>query len=1004
MRKLLISIALLPNLALAQNLIFSAEEREFGTSFSSEIAGSAGPAMYLPLNQSGPGFDSLDVAHNLLLRSTLEGGGAAPTGWTGGTGGTSTPVSSEYGTNGVAYNQTSAGVDRPYLTQSLAVVANTVYFASVLVEDNPNSIPVQQMITWISLPAGAVVSYLPSAAYLPKAGETVGAVLTVAGTAGTPTLRVGLGVSSAVAASLTFSRPAVEFGAIRGQWSPTTTTADTSYTVSNVSFDGRHNLLLRSDDLTVTWVKDANVTVTANQCSGPNGLTLDKVDNTAGTASATVFQTISGLVSGTGPWTVAFDVSPLSGTQTVSPGIAIGSTPTTCTCVRDDGVACSGSIVGTVCYTAASVPSSVRVKVTATATTATTAVTPFFHPASYGTTKGAACAGAAQLEYGDISHDYVPTTTVARPSVPLDSARLSWTENGATPAVLSNTLPTTASSGAAGPFSDANYYSNGTGADALDSASDRFGCVAFVQASSANNQTLVGNGLFNTAGYEVQASSGGTFSFQTNIATGTTVTAGGAIPLNSFSIGCWWRTGTAASAKLNLGTTTTNGAAGTEISGTGQVHYIGRYNAAGQSSNGTKILHVIQGLGACPTPPAPFAATCEGWATYQMKRQFGLLGTRGEEITFTRATTATNSVNGVEWNVPLGVPRVTTQGLLVERSTTNAALQSAATCVGGAVNAPWALTAGGTCTADDQVAPDGTTTMDTWTSAVSSDRMVQTVTMASGATFTASVWARKASAGTATVIVRCTGGVANTCGCGTSNGSACTASIAGALDCWAKGTAVGTTPVRVWAAATCSVATTTPSIYLNPGDYQVATGTASFWGAQVETGLTPTSYVPTAGTAVARNADVASVPWPISNNNQWCAEITAHPLYGSWTRPNINYLLSIGSGAGANSWRMTIATTGEVTFSVTDSDGSGGSANTPALSSGMHRLSGQLSLPNITPRVKVDGTASTGSVSGDITSGFGAFGTLFLGTRTPTGLESDSHIKDFKLYRNPNCY
>lgn len=256
----------------------------------------------------------------------------------------------------------------------------------------------------------------------------------------------------------------------------------------------------------------------------------------------------------------------------------------------------------------------------------------------------------------------------------VETSGLTWTQNGTVPQVAASTLPTTASSGAAGPFSDANYYSNGTGADALDSTGDRFGCVAFVPVTGANN-VLISNGASGSAGHYVYQSPAGSFQFISNVPAAQVAVTANVVSGSGFNVGCYWRTANNISAKLNLGTTATVAAGAAETNGTAQTLFVGRYNAAGQPTLG-KILHVMQGLGACPVPPAPFAATCEGWATYQMKRQFGLLGTRGEEITFTRATTATNEVNGAVWNVPAAVPRITTQGMLIERASTNYVLNN----------------------------------------------------------------------------------------------------------------------------------------------------------------------------------------------------------------------------------------------------------------------------------------------------------------------------------------
>ena len=740
-----IVVALLPGLALAQNLYptpldWRPWDRDFGS------PGGNSEVMRLPLTQSGAGFDctgatscmSFDGGHNLLLRSTLEGGGPAPTGWTQTLGAaTSDPVASAYGSNAVAYTQTSAGVDRPYLAQSVTLSANTTYLFSALVEGNPNGATAANILAYSSAPAGATVTWPFGAATVHSAGSVVALQVTTAGTGGGFIVRVGLGASSPIAASVTFSRPALEIGTARGTW--------------------------------------------------------------------------------------------------------------------------------------------------------------------------------------------VPTTTAARYSVPLDSAGLTWTDNGSTPAVQSTTLPTAASTGAAGPFSDANYYSNGTGADALDSTGDRFGCVAFVPTSfSGANQYLVSNGLLGVSGHHVMLDTSGNFLFRssnpTNVSTPTTATA----VQNGFSVGCWWRTGTAIFAKSNLGTTATNAVAGTEVSGSAYSLRVGRYEGAGFSASNTKILHIVQGLGSCPTPPAPFAASCEGWATYQMSRQFGLIGTRGEEITFTRATTATNEVNGVVWNVPAAVPRVTTQGLLVERASTNYVLNNR--------THPKAAEATGALPTGAHVAwHEGTGTM-------------------------------TVAAGTATV-----------------TGLSCTAVSPGTL-CTFNVTVTGTMAI------TTSAGTVTK--------------------AQIEGGSTKTSEIPTAGTALARNADQATVPTPSGlSPSRWCVEVVGTPYGGRAWGAAQSYLVTGGPNAGANSFRLYSDTAGTAVLNVYDGSPSlrTWTSSAHGFSAGStHRISGRDNSGVLS--VFGDGASLGGSASGAGTGVFSSFpSTLYLGANSAGSLPFDGYLRDLRITRSPLC-
>ncbi len=793
--------------------------------------------MRLPLDKSGQGFDVGTSAHNLLTYSDI----SRATLLTPPAGVVDAPGSVAGFDNGVAIVQDGGG---NYAYKLHTYPLGLDYILSVYVRKEDGSEPVIGantatgdfcMIIDGSIATGSstyVVEPVGGGVYRVSARRAV----TTGGSRNTGIVKYSaqsattLYVSGMQLNSLTYNGYPTSYVA-------TGATAATSYTVSNVYFDGRHNLLKYSTDLSVNdWLSYYSTdTAVPDQGDGyvwrevSKSLATGSLYETPTIAAASVLTASTWARASSGSTKVGVLVSCQSGTVS------------NCACTRSDDGPCTATVYATFqCGAETDVTTTpVRVSATGTCSAAVTAPAVAVYPGERADAAGTAWFSRPQLNVGVTTPTpYVPTTTAAITSVPIDSAGLSWVTNGSPPAVASTALPTTASTGAAGPFSDANYYSQGTGSDALDSTGDRFGCVAFVPVDTSGQVLFQNGGASATAGHFVAVTTTtGTFYFRSMNPTAVSATTANGATTGGFNVACWWRTGTSISAKLNLGTTATNAAAGTEVAGTAYTAKIGRYESSGTAFTGT-ILSVIQGLGACPTPPSPFAATCEGWATYQMKRQFGMIGPRGEEMTFTRATTATNEVNGITWNVLAAVPRMNTSGLLVERASTNSALQSSASCVANAVNGPtWAIGSTPTCTSDvATVAPDGTTTADAWVSTTSTQYVYQISTPAASTTATASAYVYKPSGTEASIFVQCAGGSITSCSCSTSDGSACTATST-SPNCIARAT--GLTPgrwTRISSTATCAVAPASWAIVLAPANYNNTTGTAYFWDAQLETG------------------------------------------------------------------------------------------------------------------------------------------------------------------------
>lgn len=79
----------------------------------------------------------------------------------------------------------------------------------------------------------------------------------------------------------------------------------------------------------------------------------------------------------------------------------------------------------------------------------------------------------------------------------VDTRGNAWTQNGTVPQVARTAgLPA-----GAGPFSDANYYTLGTGSDVLDFAGDFSACLVMIQAATFAATTVMMNGAYYASGW-----------------------------------------------------------------------------------------------------------------------------------------------------------------------------------------------------------------------------------------------------------------------------------------------------------------------------------------------------------------------------------------------------------------------------------------------------------------------------------------------------------------------
>jgi hypothetical protein len=244
-------------------------------------------------------------------------------------------------------------------------------------------------------------------------------------------------------------------------------------------------------------------------------------------------------------------------------------------------------------------------------------------------------------------------------------------------------------------------------------------------------------------------------------------------------------------------------------------------------------------------------------------------------ITFTRASTATYlDSDGLLKSATTNTPRIEYDadgnrlGLLIEEARTNLISWSEA------LNTGWSI-GSATVTADQTVAPDGNTTADEVNLSLGGF-VYFTSTVTASTTYTAS-WYIKAGTATAWIYAFFDG----------TAGSFINRVQYDITD----GEDVGNGWYRFNVSVTTPAGCTSLRVYpvreqIGVGSVAGVVGTSFIWGAQLEAGSFPTSYIPTAGATATRAADVASIPTSAFGYNQKAGTVVCEFEFSNYVGGN----------------------------------------------------------------------------------------------------------------------
>lgn len=297
----------------------------------------------------------------------------------------------------------------------------------------------------------------------------------------------------------------------------------------------------------------------------------------------------------------------------------------------------------------------------------------------------------------------------------------------------------------------------------------------------------------------------------------------------------------------------------------------------------------------------------------------GVPKTFSEVHTFTRSTTGTyEDVNGIIQTAAIDAPRFeyrggVAKGVLIEDSATNEFVGSEA------ANSGWSQQQL-TVATDTWVAPDGTTTGDTLTATVASQcRIEQSRSIpVTDTTYTVSTYCTSTGDGfiglghysdpAASAIFDLDLGVV-------------TSQTAGVDDTSIEEISTGIYRVSMTVTVLSTAAFNVFKVLVTDGvSAELASigQTAKCWGMQLETGTKPTSYIPTAGAAVSRAADVLKIDGAVfasfwnADRGTLYIEQEIHFLAA------FNVLLGVNDGTSNERFKFQQASGGEARLDITD--------------------------------------------------------------------------------------
>jgi len=267
-----------------------------------------------------------------------------------------------------------------------------------------------------------------------------------------------------------------------------------------------------------------------------------------------------------------------------------------------------------------------------------------------------------------------------------------------------------------------------------------------------------------------------------------------------------------------------------------------------------------------PTIAGGFAAN-DLFTTASLDLNFAKQKNVGNLVTFTRASSGTYvDSQGVIRTAVTNEARFDhnpttgeSLGLLVEEQRTNLVIQSA-----DFTDASWVKT-DCTITANESTAPDGALTADLWSNTGSPGIISYSITKdATARTYTGSLWIKGGS--TVFTLSIDSGGPANR-GRAVFNLSNGTLSSVVNDGAFTNTSGTITAYADSWYRLTITTTTSTGTTIRFRPFFSGVGATVRIWGAQVEEGAFPTSYIPTTTAAATRSADVASITG--SNFSSW---------------------------------------------------------------------------------------------------------------------------------------